>query len=368
MRLKCDGIYLSDALSKVGKALPVRKTQPILNGIKLVAKGNELTMTATDLDLSVETTISADVQIEGEAVVTGKYFIEYAKKIEGEEIVLDTTVGNLLRLTYGENQGNVQTMEADEYPQSRQVGDEFSFFIMQKELKSLIEKVIFAAANEDNRPVLKGCFLELSHNKIVAVTSDGYRLAYNKKEIAYGGESVKVIVPARSLSEISKLLESEGEEYVRVNIEKNYFMVDLKHTKVVTRLIEGDYINYEKIIPTQFTTEVVVERRAIDRAIDRASLAARAEKKSIIKLEIKENRMQISAESDISAINENIAVNLKGKDLSIGFNSRYLTESLRAVEDEFVKMNFTTSTAPSTIVPTDGDEYLYLILPVRIVG
>ena len=347
MKLSCDSFDLSDALTQVGKALPLKKVMPILNGIKLKAEGDTLTLTATDLELSIEKKIKADIFTEGETVILGKYFTEYVRKIDKEDVIIDTSGENTLKLTYGENNGYIQTMEADEYPAFKNVNDENSFYIVKKELKNLIEKIIFCTASEDNRPTLKGCSIEISDNKIIGVASDGYRLAYCKKEIEYGGADIKIIVPARSMSEISKLLD-DSDENVKVSIEKNYFMVDLENTKIVTRLIEGEYINYNKIIPSDFTTTVFVDKKALDTAIDRASLATRTEKKSVVKLEIREKRMSISAESEISGINEIVNIDLLGHDLNIGFNARYLSDSLRAISDDFVKLCFTTSRPASS--------------------
>ena len=265
MKLSCDSLDLSDALTQVGKALPLKKVMPILNGIKLKAEGDTLTLTATDLELSIEKKIKADIFTEGETVILGKYFTEYVRKIDKEDVIIDTSEENTLKLTYGENNGYIQTMEADEYPAFKNVNDENSFYIVKKELKNLIEKIIFCTASEDNRPTLKGCSIEISDNKIIGVASDGYRLAYCKKEIEYGGADIKIIVPARSMSEISKLLD-DSDENVKVSIEKNYFMVDLENTKIVTRLIEGEYINYNKIIPSDFTTTVFVDKKALDTA------------------------------------------------------------------------------------------------------
>lgn len=366
MKLTCDSLDLSDALTKVGKALPIRKTMPILNGIKIKAEGSELILSATDLELSIEKRIKADIKIEGETVVAGKYFTEYIRKIEGEEIYIDTTEEDTMRLTYGENNGYIQTMSADEYPQIKNVDDYSCFHIIKKEFKDLINKIIFCAASEDNRPTLKGCCLELTQNKLTGVASDGYRLACCSKVVEYQGNNSKIIVPSRSLLEISRLLDDD-DDTIKINLEKNYFMVDLNDTKIVTRLIEGEYINYNKIIPTEFTTTITVDKKLFDIAIDRASLATRAEKKSVVKLEIKERKMAITAESEISGINENLNISLDGKDLVIGFNAKYLSDSLRAISESFVKLCFTTSTAPAIIVPTDGDEYIYLILPVRII-
>lgn len=144
MKLSCDSLDLSDALTQVGKALPLKKVMPILNGIKLKAEGDTLTLTATDLELSIEKKIKADIFTEGETVILGKYFTEYVRKIDKEDVIIDTSEENTLKLTYGENNGYIQTMEADEYPAFKNVNDENSFYIVKKELKNLIEKLYSA--------------------------------------------------------------------------------------------------------------------------------------------------------------------------------------------------------------------------------
>lgn len=158
------------------------------------------------------------------------------------------------------------------------------------------------------------------------------------------------------------------DETVKVNIEKNHLMVEIENTKVVTRLIDSEFINYNKIIPSSFTTEITVEKKNLEKSLDRCSLITKADKKSIVKLDIKENVLNINAQSEESGNNENLAINLIGKDLTIGFNAKYIIDSLRAVSDSFVKMKFNNSTAPGIIVPTAEEEYLYLILPIRIQG
>lgn len=181
MKLSCDSLDLSDALTQVGKALPLKKVMPILNGIKLKAEGDTLTLTATDLELSIEKKIKADIFTEGETVILGKYFTEYVRKIDKEDVIIDTSGENTLKLTYGENNGYIQTMEADEYPAFK-TSTTKTLLYRKERVENLIEKIIFCTASEDNRPTLKGCSIEISDNKIIGVASDGYRLAYCKKK------------------------------------------------------------------------------------------------------------------------------------------------------------------------------------------
>ncbi len=366
MKLICQGNELSDALAKVVKALPVKRTNPILDGIKLTASGDTLTLFATDLELAIEKKINARVLLEGEIVVPGKLFADYAKKIEDEEIEIDGTDETKLTLRYLDSAVNIRCLNKDEYPLFKEVSTENSFVALKKDFKEIISKVIFNVAVDEARPSLRGVCLNIKTDEIEAVASDGYRLALAKATIQNNGIVDKIVVPAKSMAELNRLID-DGDETVAVYVEKNYIMVDLFHTKIVTRLISEDYINYEKIIPGVFTTEVTVDKNLFEKSIDRVAIMNRTEKKSYVKMEIKEDSINLNAHSEEGDVNEKITIGLKGKDLTIGFNSKYLIDCMRAIEEPFVKLNFTTSTAPG-IIKGDTENWLYLILPLRVIG
>ena len=366
MKLICQGNELSDALAKVVKALPVKHTNPILEGIKLTASGDTLTLFATDLELAIEKKINAKVLLEGEIVVPGKLFADYAKKIEEEEIELDCTDETKLALHYLDSKGELRCLNKDEYPLFKEVSKENSFVILKKDFKEIISKVIFNVAADDARPSLRGVCLNVKGEEVEAVASDGYRLALAKATIQNNGIVEKIVVPAKSMAEINRLID-DGEETVAVYVEKNYIMVDLFHTKIVTRLISEDYINYEKIIPGAFTTEVTVDKNVFEKSIDRVSIMNRSEKKSYVKMEIKEDLLALNAHSEDGDVNEKVTIGLKGKDLTIGFNSKYLIDAMHAIDEPFVTLNFTTSTAPG-IIKGSTENWLYLILPLRVIG
>lgn len=277
MKLICQGNELSDALAKVVKALPVKRNNPILDGVKLTALGDTLTIFATDLELAIEKKINAQVLIEGEIVVPGKLFADYAKKIEEEQVELDGTDPAKLIIKYLDSELMIKCFSADEYPVFKEVDTQNSFIILKKELKDIISKVIFNVAVDEARPSLRGVCLNVKDDEIEAVASDGYRLALAKAQINNNGVIDKIVVPSKSMNELARLID-EGEETITVFVEKNYIMVDLFHTKIVTRLIGEDYINYEKIIPSVFTTSVTVDKKLFENAIDRVSLINRAEK------------------------------------------------------------------------------------------
>ena len=366
MKIMCEGLELSDALLVVSKGTSSKTTNPILEGIKLTAEEDYLTLSATDLELSIEKTIHADVKLEGEIVVPGKLFNEYIKKLSNEQIELNLNEKNILSIKYTDSVGKIQCLKANEFPNIKKLDYNDYFEITHNELRQLINKSIFSVAVEDSRPILKGCKIEVEGDTIKAVALDGYRLAVVKKKVVSTTGKFSIIVPARSLNEISKLLD-DSDEVVKVYIQKNHLMIDLNETKITTRLLDGDYLNYNQIIPSNFNSKIILNTQQLQEALDRASLLCRIDKNNLVKFEITDKVMVLSSRSELGDIKENITISLDGNDLTIAFNARYFSEALRVTEDEFLRLNFISPVAPCVITPNEGDEFLYLILPVRVV-
>ena len=366
MKVKCQGAELSDALAKVTKALPIKRSNPILDGVKITAQGDILTLFATDLELAIEKKINAEVLIEGECVIPGKLFADYAKKIEDEELELDLEQDHSLLIRYLDSEVKIKGYDPEDYPIFKEVSKERSFNVMKKEFKQLINKIIFNVATDEARPALRGCCLNIKEDHVEGVASDGYRLGLVKVPIINNGIIETIVIPAKSMMELSRLIDDEDES-MTVYVDRNYVMVDdeLK-TKVVTRLIAESYISYSKIIQTAFDSVVTVDKKSIENAIDRVSLINRNSKRYCVKFDIKENVMTLSAESEDGNVNEKVPVTLNGKDLTAGFNSKYVMDCLKAIDDEYITLNFTSSTAPA-IIKGPGENWLYLILPLRVI-
>ena len=366
MKVICNGNELSDALNKVVKAMPLKRTMPILEGIYIKTDGDMLIISATDINLYIQKRINAEVLIEGEIVVPGKFFSEFIRKINSDEITLDATAENKLRIVYGNNESFVNLFNVDEFPPFESVGEDVTFNIKKKDFKELITKIAFAVSTDDSRPILKGCCLDVTNGMVTAVASDGYRLALVNKSIEYTGEEKKIIIPLRAINEFVKLIEDD-EDFVKVNIDKNMILLDMFHTKIATKLIAGDYINYYRIIPTAFETSLLIEKTALDRAIDRAGIISREGNNTVI-LDIKENELIIDSQSEIGSIKENIDIKLNGKDLKIGFNVKYISDCLKNISDDAIEINCNSPASPAIIRQVEKDklDYLYMVLPVRI--
>lgn len=363
MLVVCQGLELSDAFLKVSKAISNKITNPILEGIKLTAEDGTLTMSATDTELSIEKKIKADIKVEGETVVPGRFITEFVKKLTNSEIELELNERNQMAIRYEDSESVIQCYNPVEYPGFRKVQTTEYFGITKKDFKTVVNKCIFSVALDDSRPILKGVLFDIVNKELNAVALDGYRLARIKKNIV---STIKksIVVPARSLSEISKLIE-ETDEVINVYIDENTIMIDLGDTKITSRLLEGDYMNYKQIIPANYETFVIVNRDQFVEALERATLLLRSAQNNFVKLDIKENNICLTSNSELGNVKENVPVTVTGKDLLISFNPRYFLESLRVNSNEFVKICFNEASNPCVVVPTEDDEFLYLILPVR---
>lgn len=368
MKLICDGLDLSDAVLKVIRATATRTTNPILEGIKLSASEDYLTLSATDLEISIEKTIPADVKIAGEVVVPGKFFADFVKKLSNEQIELSLTEQNTLKIKYTDSEGYLQCFNIDEFPIIKDISSPEKITIKKSELKKVIDKTIFSVAIDDARPILKGCLFEVEQNTLTSVALDGYRLAMYKTDVEANMEKMSFIVPARSLSEISKLINVDSEtSTIDILAGQNHLLVEDGSVRILTRLLEGDFINYKQVIPASTSTTILVNKSQLEDGLERASLLARMDKNNLVKFDIHDKLLTLTSASNIGNVTENISISLEGKDISIAFNARYLSDCMHTITDEFIKINFNSQISPCTICSAEGEKYLYLILPVRIV-
>ena len=365
MKIIVNGNDLSSAVMKVSKAISIKTTNPILEGIKLSVVGDSLTLSATDMEIAIEKTILSDTFMEGKTVVPGKLFAEFVKKLENEEqveLVLEDE--SKLKIVYGSSEVYLSVLSADQFPSIEKTNKENAFSLLQKDFKDIINKTAFSCSSDESRPILKGCLFEVNENFLTCVAIDGFRLAVCNKKVKNASSSFSVVVPARALNEICRLLENDDQEITFIN-EDNKFMIEVEGTVFITRLLEGNFVNYKQIIPTEFITTVRVSRNGFLSSLERATVVAK-EAKNLVKLDIKENYINVSANSESGNVNENVIINLEGKDLSIAFNSKYLCDALKAAGDEFVNIYLNSAISPCVIKPYSGEEYLYLILPIRI--
>lgn len=292
---------------------------------------------------------------------------ELVRKMGSQQVELECLDEKVLNIKYMDSESKIMLFKTDEYPKFIDNEYENVFSMMQSQLKDMVNKTAFCAAIDDTRPILKGCLLKVKGKDISFVAIDGLRLAITKKQLSVPSGDINVVIPARALNEISKLM-NDNDEIVTISLNNKKIMADMGHTKVIAQLLEGEFVNYERIIPRDSVTEIKVNREQFEQTLDRVSIISRNVQANLIKIEIAENVMKIDANAEIGNINEKVPISLQGKDMRLAINSKFLADCLKAIDSEYLKMNFSSSIQPCTITPINGDEFLYLILPVRLMG
>lgn len=365
MKAFCDGGDLAEAVGKAIRAISNKSNNPILDNIRIEASEGTLMFTATDNELTVMTGIVGDVSDGGIALIPGKLFSDFTRRLTGERIELETS-GSKLILRYGDSESEFACADPEDYPDPATVSDARSFAMTKVALKDLINKVAFSVRQDDVRPILKGVLLEVGENSVTAVALDGYRLAKCVKPLVSESVSMKAVVPARCLNEVARLLDDSDEE-VRIYVQQGRIRVDIGHTTITSVLYEGEFVAYRNIIRTSFDTIVTIATQQLYDSLERALLLTRDDRSNPVRLDISERLMRITSASGKGNLDERLAVVTSGPDLTIAFNAKYFTELLRVCGADSVTIKFNSPADPCVVVPCGGEEdFLYLVLPVRV--
>ena len=364
MRFSCDVSELNASLSIVSRALAVRSPKPILEGILLESCEEGLRLTCADLALGIETVIPATFTDEGRIVLPGKQLCEVVRKLPGGQV--EFSISDRLQTTIrcASSRTTIMGLDPVEYPELPEVQGP-SFSMEQNVLRDMIGRTLFAIAVDESRPILTGCLMEITPAEMRVVALDGFRLAMRKEAVNGPDKEVSAVVGGKVLGDIAKIL-SDSEEAVSMCFSRSHVKMVIGHTNVVARLLEGEFIRYRQILPDEWQTRVTVERSAHWRAIDRASQIAREGKSNLVCFKIDGDALMVTSNSENGDMEEKMDVTTEGKDLTIAFNVRYITDVLKALSDDEVFMRFNSNVSPCVVCPTEGDSYLYLVLPVRV--
>ncbi len=365
MKAFCDGGDLAEAVGKAIRAISTKSNNPILDNIKIEASEGTLTFTATDNELTVTTGIVGDVSDGGTTLVPGKLFSDFTRKLTGERIALESS-GNKLVLRYGDSGSEFACADPEDYPVPMSVSDGSGFALTKRDFRDLINKVAFSVRQDDVRPILKGVLLEIGGSTVTAVALDGFRLAKCVKPITSSTGDMSAVVPARCVNEIARLLDDSDEE-VNIYISKGRVRADIGHTTIMSVLYEGEFVQYRNIIRTSFDTSVTVAAEQLYDSLERALLLTRDDRSNPVRFDIAERTMRITSASGRGNLDEHLPVVTNGPDITIAFNAKYFTELLRVCGADSVTIKFNSPADPCVVVPCGGeDDFLYLVLPVRI--
>jgi DNA polymerase-3 subunit beta len=363
MKLVCEGIDLSDAVLKVVKACATKTTMPVMECIKLSAKNDSLTLTATDGEISILKKIKAEIYEEGDVCVPGRYFADFIKKLEDVQITLSVEERKM-DIIYADSQTSMQILPADDFPKIDTDINESSFVIKTSELKKLISATSFCCATDDSRPILKGCQIVIKDTDIVVTALDGFRLATTTGKVVSSTGNMEIVCPARTLNEIEKMLPADDGE-TELKVQRGIILICVDNTILTSRLYNGDFIKKENIIPRSYITTLTVDRNLLLASIERAAILVRSDKNSLIIFNISADTVEISSNSEIGNVQEPVKAEVNGKDLKIAMNSKYISEAISALTEEEITLSFNNQIQPFICENKQAKDVLYLILPVR---
>ncbi len=370
MEIICEKEKILKAINSVTKAVASKTTMPILEGILIQTNDNEIKFTTYDLEIGIEYIIESEVKTQGATVVNATMFSEIVRKLPDTEIHITVNENNLLVIECEGSLYKLATMNPDEFPELPKIEIENSIEIEQNNLKDMIRKTIFAVSTEENKPIFTGCLFEIKNNKLNVVAVDGFRLAWKSKFLQTSANDFSVVIPGRTLNEINKIL-MDSFDNVKIGISKNQALFEMENCKVVTRLLDGEFLNYASVIPENWETRIRVDKANIQDCFERVSLISASsmekEKKYPVKVNVEIGKVTISCTNQTGDAKEEMFVETEGQNLEAGFNPKYFLDALRAIDDQEVFIDFGTSISPCIIRPVDSNgDYIYMVLPIRM--
>ncbi|MFA5523721.1 MAG: DNA polymerase III subunit beta [Tissierellales bacterium] len=364
MKIRIQQRDLSKCINIVQKGISSKSTLPILSGILLEAENGKLKLIGTDLEIVIKSSINCDVKEEGSIVITSRLFGDIVRKLPDLPIDLYVDENNNIHINCGNSKFNLIGLSPMDYPQLPEIKEERYFKIPNDLLKSMIRQTIFAAAQDETRPILTGALFETSDNSVSLVAIDGYRLAVKKVTVNIE-DNIKVVIPAKTLNEVSKILEDDDAE-VKISYTPGNIIFNFGDIVITSRLLEGQFLNYNDIIRNEHKLRIRVRTRDLQECLERASLLAREGKNNLVKLDISDDKLVITSNSEMGNVYEELPIKLEGNDIKIAFNSKYILEGIKAIDSEEIVMDMISNVNPCIIRPVEDNSYTYLVLPVRL--
>ena len=371
MKIVCEKEKLLKCINSVVRGVPTRTTMPILEGIFIQTNKDKVKMTTYDLDLGIEYIVDCDVEEEGNTVVNAVMFSEIIRKLPDTEIKIYVNEKNLLVIECEGSLYKLSTMNPEEYPELPKIDVEHSVITEQRILKDMIKKTIFAVSVEENRPIFTGCLFEIVNNKLNVVAIDGSRMGWVSTFLTEKTNNFKAVIPGKTLNEVNKIL-TDSFDTIKIGIAKNQAVFEMENCKIVTRLLEGEFLNYQNVIPPSWETKIRINKNILQNCLERVSLISSSsvekEKKYPVKIKIEIGKVVLSCTNQTGDAKEEIYIETEGKNLEIGVNPKYFLDALKVIEDEEIFIEFGSNISPCIIKPVEetAQDYIYMILPIRI--
>lgn len=365
MKFSCDKTGFSDALLNVQHAVSTKSSLPVLEGILLRASAGQVLLFAYDLEIGMTTALPASVSEPGELVLNARLFTEMVRRMPSDKVEISSDEKLLTTIRSGASEFTILGIPASEFPEMPALTDAVGASLPQAELQSMLRQTHFAISSDDSKPVYMGSRFEFDNGVLRVISIDGNRLALRTEPVDQN-LSLGFVVPGKTLTELLKLLDSESEDTVRLSVGKRHILFELNGYSVISRLLEGDFLDYNNVIGKQSSTEVRVSVRDFLNSVDRASLLISDKLKSPLKCIFDTDIIKVICNTSIGKAYDEIPAVLTGAAVEIGFNNRFLLDALRACECDEVRILLNGPLSPLKIYPPEGEGFIFLVLPVRL--
>ncbi len=366
MKITCNKEKLVETLSVVQRAVSAKSNLAALEGVLLKAENQQLTLCGYNMEYGIITNIEAQVEKEGSIVLSAKLLTEIVRKLPCDEILINVSDTLNTTIQSGNCDFSLTGINGSEFPKLPDIKDPETIELPLETIKSMIRQTIFAVSDDDSRPIHMGTLFDIKDNEITLVSVDGYRLALRKEKINEKAE-MNFVVPGKALGEVLRLLPDGEEKKLKILYSLHHIKFQIDKYQIISRLLEGEFLDYKASIPENFNTTVNINTRTFIDSIERVSLMIMDRLKSSVHCMISENQIRLFCQTTIGkAVDEINGVQVQGKDIEIGFNSKYMIDALKNAETDEVTIKLDTPISPIKIMPKSGDNFLFLVLPVKL--
>lgn len=364
MKIVCSKSNLVKGVGIVSKAVPSKTTMPILECILIDATLDVIKLTANDMELGIQTEIEGEIITHGMIAIDARIFSEIVRKLPDSDVVIETDDNLQTNIVCEKAEFNISAKSGEDFTYLPVIEKNMSVTMSQFTLKEVIRQTIFSIADSDSNKLMTGELFDINQNMLRVVSLDGHRISIRKIELKQNYDHQKIVVPGKTLIEISKILSGETDREVCMYFTNNHIVFEFDHTVVVSRLIEGEYFRIDQMLSNDYETKVRINKKELLNCIDRATLLVKEGDKKPIIINIGDEIMELKIKSQLGSMNEDIYITKEGKDLLIGFNPKFLIDALRVIDDEEVDLYLMNAKAPC-FIKDETESYIYLILPVN---
>ena len=364
MKIICSKSDLLRGVNIVSKAVPSKTTMAILECILINASSNSIKLTANDMELGIETVIQGEIAEQGIIALDAKIFSEIVRKLPDNDVTIETDESFKTIITCEKSKFNIIGKSGEDFSYLPYIEKNRPLLLSQFTLKEVIRQTIFSIADNDNNKLMTGELFEINENVLKVVSLDGHRISIRSIELKESYNYHKVVVPGKTLQEISKILSGDSSADVSLFFTEKHVVFEFDETTVVSRLIEGEYFRIEQMLSSDYETKIKINKQELLDCIDRATLLVKEGDKKPIIMNITDESMELKINSFIGSMNEDIDIQKEGKDILIGFNPKFFIEALRVIDEETITLYMVNPKAPC-FIKDDRESFIYLILPVN---